>query len=265
MSESVEFLIRGKIEGVEITPETINLSLFNDFNQQVEDFIAGSVGGGGGRKLLLDQVFPKIKPGSYCLRAEMTVPMLKTVEPEVKLLTQPQGISRMDDRRAGIIEKWQSKAKSYDDLQYELRVVRADESFAHIVSIGTNTNFVRIQTNRWRKVDTYILGEIVDMGGENPNVHIRLVDTGASEIVSTDKNVLRNLQRNMLYENAVLRVVGEQNLDTRRYRNLRLLDFVDYNPHYDEGELKEFIEKGTEVWSGIPDASAWVRRLRGGN
>jgi hypothetical protein len=44
MSENtaMEFVFHGKVEGQEITPRTIGLSQFNEFNQQVEQFIGGS-------------------------------------------------------------------------------------------------------------------------------------------------------------------------------------------------------------------------------
>ena len=33
---AIEFVLHGKIEGLDITPRTIGLSLFNEFNQQVD-------------------------------------------------------------------------------------------------------------------------------------------------------------------------------------------------------------------------------------
>lgn len=38
----IEFWITDKVDRVEITPATIGLSRFNEFNRQVEDFIAGA-------------------------------------------------------------------------------------------------------------------------------------------------------------------------------------------------------------------------------
>jgi hypothetical protein len=40
--QTIEFFLRGKVGGVELTPRTIGLSQFNEFNQQVEAFVAGS-------------------------------------------------------------------------------------------------------------------------------------------------------------------------------------------------------------------------------
>ena len=39
---SIDFVLHGKVEGLEITPRTIGLSQFNEFNLQVEAFIGGS-------------------------------------------------------------------------------------------------------------------------------------------------------------------------------------------------------------------------------
>jgi hypothetical protein len=36
-------------------------------------------------------------------------------------------------------------------------------------------------------------------------------------------------------------------------------------PAYDPEELKEFVADGTKAWADVPDASGWVRELRGGH
>ena len=37
--QSIDFVLRGRVDGVEITPATIGLSRFNEFNGQVEEFV----------------------------------------------------------------------------------------------------------------------------------------------------------------------------------------------------------------------------------
>lgn len=96
-------------------------------------------------------------------------------------------------------------------------------------------------------------------------MHVKLFATGDTVIVATEKETLRNLERNILYEKAVLRVSGEQNAVTGRFRNLHLMEFSNYNPGYEEDELKSFIEQGRSAWADVPDAGAWLRKLRGGD
>ena len=40
----IEFVLQDKVDGVDITPRTIGFSQFNEFNRQVEAFLAGSRG-----------------------------------------------------------------------------------------------------------------------------------------------------------------------------------------------------------------------------
>ena len=56
--QTIDSVLRGRVDGVEITPATIGLSRFNEFNRQVEDFVGGS------EKLPLDEVRVQIEPGS---------------------------------------------------------------------------------------------------------------------------------------------------------------------------------------------------------
>ncbi len=263
MTEAIDFVMKGRIDGAEITPTTINFTRFNEFNQQVEDFVAGSDRRGTRKKLLLDTVFVQVHSGSYRLRVAMSIAMLASVEPEVRLLTRDNALSRLDEQRAKIVEKWQSKAKSHDDLSFEIRISRSDGRETPVIHIGTDTNFQRIEVSQWIPFETYFLGEVYDIGGENPNVHIRLSDTGETHIVQTDKDTLRNLEKNLLYQRTLLHVTGEQD-QSGELRKLRLLEFVSYKPDYDEAALRRFIAEGREAWADVPDAAAWVRDLRGG-
>jgi hypothetical protein len=55
----IEFVLQDRVEGVEITPATIGLARFNEFNPQVETFIAWA------EKLKVDDVNVRMAEGSY--------------------------------------------------------------------------------------------------------------------------------------------------------------------------------------------------------
>ena len=117
MSEtaSIEFVLHGKVEGQEITPHTIGLSQFNEFNQQVETFIGGS------QKLKLEQVHVEIRQSSYVLRAILPAVVWSGLEPDLKLMAREDVLGQMDVKRAEVVQKWQERAKSNPDLSYEVR------------------------------------------------------------------------------------------------------------------------------------------------
>lgn len=263
MSELADFKMEGSIDGVEITPTTIDFTRFNEFNRQVELFLIGTDPVVGDR-LQLHTVRSEVVPGSYVLRLSMSVAMIALVESKVRVLAHEDGLANLDDNRAKVVEKWQSKAKKHDRLSYEIRIMRSNGTSPPPVRIGRDTNFRRAEVDSWAPVETYLLGEIVDAGGLDPNIHIRLFESGDTLIVQTDRETLGSLEQNPLYKRALLRAEGQQNIKTGDFRNLKLREFVNYKAHYDEAALQRFIEKGREAWADVPDASEWVRDIRGG-
>jgi hypothetical protein len=265
MSEPVDFILRGTLDGAEITPGTINFTRFNEFNAQVERFIVGSTTGGGveeEQKLLLSSVFVQVLSGSYCLRVDLPPALLLGLRPEISALQEREdSLSAIDESRAKVIEGWQLKARTIPDLTYEIRLPKIEQLQPGLI-IAADTDFRHGGESPWVSVETYLLGEVYDMGGEHPNLHIRV---GLQKyIVQTDKASLRAKQ-GLLYEKCLLRVRGEKNLRTGELKRnkLYLVEFVDYLPDYDESALNRFIETGTEAWADVPDAATWVREMRG--
>lgn len=61
----------------------------------------------------------------------------------------------------------------------------------------------------------------------------------------------------------MVRIKADYNVQTREYRNVRLLEFVEHEPRLDEGEFKRLTDRGAKAWASVPDANAWVESLRG--
>lgn len=256
-SQKLEFVLRRKVHGREVTPKTIGLAMFNQFNTEVEQLIAGS-----DRKIRLDEVHVEIKEGSYKLLAILPAVVMSTLEPDLRSLTRQDSLGEVDPKRKEIIEKWQSRAKTEDGGKYE---IKAPRSLNVEVQITSTTDYHVGKITPWVNVEKYLFGQVVDMGGaQKANVHLALEDTGQTVIVGATQDFLREQQTNRLYHKTLLRVQAEENTRTGALRNVRLIDFVEYDPQYDEQALEQFIEKGTKAWADVPNAAEWVRKLRGG-
>jgi hypothetical protein len=72
--QTVEFILRGKLEGVDITPQSIGLRLFNQFNAEVEELIVGSQKG-----LKLTETRVRVEEGSYKLKVVLTAALLASL------------------------------------------------------------------------------------------------------------------------------------------------------------------------------------------
>ncbi len=253
---AIEFVLHGKVDGTEITPRTIGLSQFNEFNQQVEAFISGS------QRLKLDEAHVDISESSYVLRVLLPVVALSALEPDLKLLAREDVLGELDIKRAEIIQKWQARTKANPDISYE---VRPKGEALPRVRISRETDYRIGKIVPWVAVEKFLFGEVTDMGGaQKANIHLRLERGGKLVKVGASQGYLKELIENRLYHKALLHVRAEQHYRTGELRNVQLIAFVDYQPAYDEAALDQFAEKGTSAWADVTDGVQWVRELRGG-
>lgn len=252
----IEFVLQDKVDGVEVTPRTIGLSRFNEFNRQVEVFLAGS------QRLKLDEVHVSIAEGSYKLIAALTVLVAASLKPDLQHLQRQDSLGDIDPKRAEIVKMWQARSKGNSELRY---MIRPQGLAAKPIELSIATDYRVGETVPWVKVEKYLFGTVMDMGGvQKANIHIRLEDSGEVVLVSADQEYLKEQQENHLYHKMLVRVEAQQHIRTGQLRNLRLLAFEDYQPGYDEAALDRFAEAGRRAWADVPDGAKWVRKLRGG-
>jgi hypothetical protein len=258
MSETLEFILHGTINGEKITPRTINLSQFNEFNQQVEQFIAGRFG------TKLDTVHVLVQESSYGLSALMEAPLIVPVDDDLdRLLERQDSLGEIDPKRAEIVKKWQSRASSYDDMYIEVRSSRRQSRSLPALRISHETNYRVGESVPWVVVEKYLFGSVQEMGGSTiSNVHLRMPGTEKLIKIDSDRDHLKG--KGVLYENVLVRVRAKENVRTGELKDFKLMEFVDYSPQFDEAALDRFAEAGRVAWSNVPDAEQWLRELRGG-
>jgi hypothetical protein len=255
-SQSIEFVLRGKSEGTEISPKMIGITLFNQFNTEVETLI------GGTEKLGLDECRVDVQEGSYKLLLSLSPVTFANLAPDLELLKRQDTLGELDPRRAEVISKWQARARAASELSYEIRPRARDLAQ---VKITKQSDFQVGNAAPWIMVEKYLYGQIVDMGGANKaNVHLRLLDGGKIIKIDTTQKYLEKQSANRLYHKTLLHVRAEQHHKTGTWKNVQLISFVDYQPKYDESALDRFAESGTKAWEDVPDDSEWIQELRGG-
>ena len=255
-SQSIAFVLRGKTDGVEITPQSIGISLFNQFNTEVENLVAGT------DKLGLDECHVQVKEGSYALVVGLSPISFASLSHDLELLKRQDTLGEIDPRRAEVIARWQSRVKSSSSFIYEIRPQAKD---IPRVRISSESDFHVGNVAPWITIEKYLYGQIVDMGGANKaNVHLRLMDSNKIIKVDTTQYYLQKQSANRLYHKALLQVRAEQHHKTGAVRKYELIGFADYEPKYDEDALDRFAKEGKKAWQDVPDGPHWLRELRGG-
>lgn len=256
-TQSISFVLRAQVDGLDITPASIGFSLFNKFNREVEDFLAGS-----GRKVPLNDAKVSIENGSYRLVVLLPALVANMVSPDIKKLKSEDALHEIDPRRASIVRLWQDMTRK--DQTGSVSIESAEMGIQPI-RISSQTDYHAKEQNEWVAVEKYVTGRIVDIGGiSKANVHLVLDDGQRTLIAASSEDYLRDQKENYLYRQVQLQISAQENIRTGELRDVQLLSFAGGSPSFDEGELDKLIDKGTKAWAGVSDSVAWVREQRGG-
>jgi len=255
-ARSIAFTLKARIGGHEVTPETIGLHMFNRFNRQVEELIAGT-----GKVVALDEATVSIGPGSYKLLVVLPALVMSHLQPDLHRLERGQSLRDLDDRRAVIIKQWQQRAREEEGFSVEISGNAVGKGS---IRVSRETDYHMPDEDEWVAVEKYVVGTVTDIGGvSKANVHLAL-DGGETLIVSSTEDYLRDQQKNYLYRKVQLHISAKEHLRTGKLKDPSLLAFVGEGPSYNEDELASAIKKGTKAWADVPSASSWVREQRGG-
>ncbi len=258
MPNKIIFTLRTEVNQHEVTPATIGLSLFNQFNSEVEEFLAGVQ-----RRAPLDEVRLEIREGSYRLLLTLPVLLAAMLAPDLRKLQREDALGDIDPKRAEVVKQWQKRART--SSAYQVTIDSTEEAFKSL-KISKETDYRTPDEDDWVAVEKYVVGTVVDMGGTAAvNVHLATEDTGKRLVAASTEDFLRAQRENYLYHKVQVHVSARENVKSGELRDIRLISFVGEGPSYNEAELEAAIAKGTQAWAKVPDSVAWLNDLRGSN
>lgn len=167
-------------------------------------------------------------------------------------------IDFLDNKRAEIIDKFQRNAteNNFEILFY------SSSANGPILTINKNTNFFKVAAN-FIETEFVLYGKINEEGGNNPNFHLLTKEYGKLVISATEQQLLEGEKR--LFKVYGVRVKGKQNLADGKPFDLKLIDYITYNPNYDEHKLDLLIERASANWNSILNVDSWLQQIRGGS
>lgn len=248
--QRLELVLDDVVDGKAVTPSSMPVGLLNQFHEQVARFLKGSHA-----DVRLDSLRVSIEAGSYKLVLP-TMALVSGLASDIALLGSGN-VDDMDAKRAAVIEEWQKSAQRVQTRRYVLQVDPAKPVYIH-----AGSRFERHDNAMWVAVEKYIHGQVVDLGGKKPNLHLQLAD-GTMLKINTDQDQVLHEEKNRVYRSALLRVRAEEDLDTGKLRNVRLIEFGNYDPTFDAQSFAAMVAKGRKAWADVADASQWVEEQRG--
>ena len=167
-------------------------------------------------------------------------------------------IDLLEPKAAAIIDKWQRKSYS-SGRQYTITSSTSEDD---LLTINNESQFIAPQSD-WVNTSVYLYGKIYEEGGlSKVNLHILTDSYGKLTVSATEEQLTEGDQK--LYKIYGLWVKGKQNISTGQLKDLELIDYLKYQPEYEEVVLQKLIKKATLSWSAVKDKDAWLSEIRGG-
>ena len=248
--ERLELVLEDVVDGHPVGPSSMPAGMLAVFHEQVARFLKGSH-----KDVDPDSVRVAIEEGSYKVVVPL-VAMIAGLASDIAMLGNGS-LDQMDVKRAQVIEEWQKAARMTTTRRY-----RVGGDGMPPVPIHAGSDFARHDNAVWVNVERYLQGQVIDLGGKKPNLHLQLADGTPVKVATSQEQVLGE-QRNLVYRSALLRVRAEEDSASRKLRNVRLIEFVHQQASFDADAFAAMVAKGRKAWADVPSASEWVEEERG--
>ncbi|MFZ3223721.1 MAG: hypothetical protein WA142_11580, partial [Rugosibacter sp.] len=115
-TNELRFAVNDRINDVEVGLKHVPLSLLGEFQKDVSEFLKGS-----GRDVDPAQVLIALEDGSLRFRATgLAVMAAASLWADLEHLKSPDSLSRIDAKRAAVVERWQMAARQNPHRNYQV-------------------------------------------------------------------------------------------------------------------------------------------------
>ena len=249
----IEVKIDGKVGNKSIKPIDIDIAEIKEIISDVETFLYPT----RTEKAERPHISYKIEEGSARNLFYLPISgvlLFNGLSTEIK---SRGNIDFLDNKRAEIIDKFQRKA-----LESNLEISFISSSAIDpILKINKDTSYFKIAAN-YIETEFVIYGKINEEGGNNPNFHLLTKEYGKLVVSASEQQLLEGEKR--LFKIYGVRAKGKQNLTDGKPFDLKLIDYITYNPNFDEHKLDLLIKRASIKLNAISNVDNWLLEIRGG-
>lgn len=249
----IEVKIEGTVGNKPLKPADIDIAEIKEIISDVETFLYPT----RGEKAERPHISYNIEEGSARHLFYLPISGVLLFNGLTTEIKNRGNIDFLDNKRAEIIDKFQRRA-SEKNLDISFYSSSNKES---ILKISKDTSFFKIAAT-FIETEFVLYGKVNEEGGNNPNFHLLTKEYGKLVISATEQQLLEGEKR--LFKVYGVRAKGKQNLSDGKPFDLKLVDYITYNPNYDEHKLDLLIERAAAKWNSIPDVDTWLQEIRGG-
>ncbi|MCU0824850.1 MAG: hypothetical protein MUF77_09440 [Leptospira sp.] len=249
----IEIKIDGYVGNKPIKPIDIDIAEIKEIISDVETFLYPT----RGEKAERPHISYKIEDGSARNLFYLPISGVLLFNGLSTEINSRGNIDFLDSKRAEIIDKFQRRAA---EKNFEISFFSSSAK-EPLLKINKDTSYFKVAATYF-ETEFLLYGKINEEGGNNPNFHILTREYGKLVVSASEQQLLEGEKR--LFKVYGVRAKGKQNLADGKPFDLKLIDYITYNPNYDEHKLDLLIERASIKWNTIPDVDNWLQQIRGG-
>lgn len=249
----IEVKIDGMVGNKPLKPIDVDIAEIKEIINDVETFLYPTKG----EKAERPHISYKIEEGSARNLFYLPISGVLLFNGLTTEIKNRGNIDFLDNKRAEIINKFQRKA-SEKNLEISFISSSTKEPF---LKINKDTGYFKVAAT-FIETEFILYGKVNEEGGNYPNFHLLTKEYGKLIISATEQQLLEGEKR--LFKVYGVRAKGKQNLVDGKPFDLKLIDYITYNPNYDEHKLDLLIERASAKWNTIPNIDVWLSQIRGG-
>ena len=234
----ITFKFEGIYKGKSLSPENMNIAFLKD----IIDTLDG--------KLIPKNCTVALKKGSACL--QITEEQTELEEKRLFKINEKKS-PKLTESKVNECIKNCNEEKTFNSQWNDYLCYLREKLDKHNTScdIITNDGFhlkinkntpILTEKNLWHKTTKYVYGEIIDIGGSNPNIHIKDETLQKKIIIDIDKEEIKKVKENILYQKKSIYISCSEHELTGEIKNCKFISWDDYDPDY----VKENFEKYRE-------------------
>ena len=249
----IEIKIDGIVGNKPLKPTDIDIAEIKEIISDVETFLYPT----RGEKAERPHISYKLEEGSARNIFYLPISGVLLFNGLTNEISNRGNIDFLDNKRAEIIDKFQRKAK---EKNFEISFYSSSNNNP-ILKINQETQFFKVAAT-FIETEFILYGKVNEEGGNNPNFHLLTKEYGKLVISASEQQLLEGEKR--LFKVYGVRAKGKQNLADGKPYDLKLIDYITYNPNYNEHKLDLLIERASLNWNTVPNVDLWLNEIRGG-
>jgi len=243
--------IRIENEDNSMSPSKVDISDIKEVITDIETFLYPSKS----EKQNRPHISYRIEKGSAKHKFQLSITSVILFNGFIQEIKARDNIDFLNYKRQSIISEFQNKA-FFNNLKIEFS---SSLSNNESLIIDKNSNF-QVTTPNFYESEFYLYGEIYQEGGKTPNVHISTKEYGNLTISATKQQIMEGDKKT--YKLYGVKVKGKKNLENGKLFDLKLKEYILYQPVFDRKLLSEVIRKASANLSKIKDVDKWVADLK---